>query len=80
MSRWTFCPQNNNAHLAKKHNVPSYVGFVDLVKAYNTANHALLFDILERYGAPPIFVKAIEHIYQDLVVVLKIEKETAELP
>jgi hypothetical protein len=44
------------------------------------ANHALLFDILECYMAPPMFVRAIECIYQDLVVVLKIEKETVKLP
>ncbi len=66
--------------LQKNHNLPSYVGFIDLVKAYNTANLALLFDILERYGAPPKFVNAVERIYQDLEVVLKIEKETVELP
>ena len=78
MSQWTLCPQNN-AHLAKNPNVSSYIGFVDLVKAYDTANHALLFDILKHYGAPPTFVKAIERIYQDLVVVLKIEKKTVKL-
>jgi hypothetical protein len=66
--------------LRKNHNLPTYVGFVDLVKAYNTANHALLFDILERYGAPPRFVNAVERIYQDLVVVLKIEKEIVKIP
>ncbi len=27
--------------------------FVDLVKAYDTANHELLFHLLEKYGAPP---------------------------
>jgi hypothetical protein len=79
MPRWTLCPQNN-AHLAKKTQPSLIRGFVDLVKAYDTANHALLFDILERYGTLPKFVNMVECIYQDLVVVLKIEKETAELP
>ena len=37
------------------HDLASYVGFVDLVKAYNTANHVLLVDILCKYGAPPKF-------------------------
>ncbi len=43
----------------------SYVGFVDLVKAYDTANHILLIDILQKYGALPKFVKAIEMIYRN---------------
>jgi hypothetical protein len=50
-----------------------------LVKAYDTANHDLLIDILEKYGAPPRFASAIKHIYKDLVVVLKIEKEVVEI-
>jgi hypothetical protein len=66
--------------LRKNHNLPSYVGFVGLVKGYNTANHALLFTILECYGTLPKFVEAIMWVYQNLVVVLKIEKETAESP
>jgi hypothetical protein len=56
------------------------VGFVDLVKAYDTANHTLLIDILRKYGAPPKFVTAIETIYRNNTCVLKIENEIAEIP
>ena len=62
----------------RNHDLASYVGFVDLVKAYDTANHDLLLRILERYGAPPKFVTAIQTIYTDNVCVLKIEKETVD--
>jgi hypothetical protein len=47
-----------NAH--KNHNLPSFVAFVDLVKAYNIANHDFLLEVLEKYGAPPKFVAAIK--------------------
>jgi hypothetical protein len=66
-------------NMQKNHNLPSYVGFVHLVKAYDTANHDLLVNILEQYGAPPQFAAAIERIYKDLVEVLKIEKEVMEV-
>jgi hypothetical protein len=39
-----------NAH--KNHHLPLFVAFVDLVKAYDTANHDLLLCILGKYGAP----------------------------
>jgi hypothetical protein len=45
--------------MQKNHNLPSYVAFVDLVRAYYMANHSLILDIFEQYGAPPQFVSAI---------------------
>jgi len=61
------------------HDLASYVGFVDLVKAYDTANHVLLVDILRKYGAPPKFATAIENIYCNNTCVLKIENEITEI-
>ena len=66
-------------NMQKIYNLPSYVGFVDLVKAYNTASHNVLIDIFEQYGTPPQFAAATESIYKDLVVVLKIKKEVVEI-
>jgi len=59
----------------RNHNLATYVGFVDLVEAYTTANHDLLLRILERYRVSPKFVTAIKMIYTDNVCVLKIEKK-----
>jgi hypothetical protein len=67
-----------NAH--KNHNLPLLVAFVDLVKAYDMANHDLLLKVLKKYGAPPKFVAAIKTMYTDLKVVLKIDKEIQEIP
>jgi hypothetical protein len=58
----------------RNHDLATYVGFVDLVKAYDTANHTLLLCILERYGAPPKFVAAIQTIHTNNFCMLKIEK------
>ena len=62
----------------RNHDLPSFVGFVDLVKAYDTANHELLLSLLGKYGAPPKFAGAVRKIYSNNVVVLKTEKEIEE--
>jgi hypothetical protein len=51
MPRRSICFENKTQHV-KNHNLASYVDIVDLVKAYDTANHDLLFEILENYGPP----------------------------
>jgi hypothetical protein len=61
------------------HDLPSYVGFIDLVKAYDTANHKMLLLVLEKYGAPPKFVSAVEKMYENNNIILKIEKEQVEM-
>jgi hypothetical protein len=61
------------------HDLALYVGFVDLVKVYDTANHKLLFDILRCYSAPPKFNTAIENIYRNNTCILKIKKEVTEI-
>ena len=54
------------------HNLISYVAFIELVKAFDTVNHVMMLNILERYGAPPKLQSAISRMYQDLKVILKI--------
>ena len=66
-------------HLRREHNLPTFVAFVDLVKAYDTANHKLMFEILNKYGAPPKLISAIERMYSELKVVLKIGKEISKI-
>jgi len=66
-------------HLRHQHNLDTYVVFADLIKAFDTADHALLIKVLERYGAPPKFRNAISRLYDNLKVILRIGKESAEL-
>jgi len=40
----------------KTHGIDSHVLFVDLIKAFDTVNHDLLFALLGKYGAPPLLV------------------------
>jgi hypothetical protein len=41
------------------HDIYTYVLFVDIVKEYDTANHALLFGILKEYRIPEEIVKVV---------------------
>ena len=61
-------------HTRHNHNLPTYVAFVDLVKAFDTVDHILMFHHLKKYGAPPKLRSSITRMYQDLKVVLKIGK------
>ena len=40
-------------HIIHNHNLPTWVEFVDLVKAFETSNHTILIAILIKYGALP---------------------------
>ena len=40
-------------HLHHNHSLPTFVAFVDLVKAFNNVNHNIMLKILTQYGAPP---------------------------
>ncbi len=67
------------AHLRHQHNLETYIVFADLVKAYDTSNHKLISEILSKLGAPPKFRHAIERLYTDLTVTLKIGTEKATI-
>ncbi|EJK67523.1 hypothetical protein THAOC_11426, partial [Thalassiosira oceanica] len=66
-------------NMRRNHNQDTYVAFVDLVKAFDTADHQLLIKILEKYGGAPFnLCKIIERMYTNLTVVLKIGKKSLE--
>ena len=53
-------------------NLPSYVAFVDLVNVFDTVNHDLMLNILERYGAPLKLRSVIYRMYWELNIVLNV--------
>ena len=57
-------------HLWYNHNLPTFVMFSDLVKAFNTSNHKLMVDILKKYGCAPKLYSAIRRMYTDNKVIL----------
>jgi len=59
----------------KAHGIDSHVLFVDLIKAFDTANHDLLFALLGKYGAPPLLVDAVHCLHKDFHMEFKIAKD-----
>jgi hypothetical protein len=54
----TYCLRSA-LQLRKEHQQDTYLLFIDLIKAFETANHDLLFAILEKYGAPQALIDVI---------------------
>ena len=52
---------------------------MDLVKAYDTVNHELLFLILEKFGVPPFLIDIIKRLYKDLKIKFKLGKSMTEI-
>jgi hypothetical protein len=52
---------------------------LDLVKAYDTADHKLLIKVLEKYGVPPTIRRIVAIFYENLVISLTIGSEKVEL-
>ena len=61
-------------HLQHNHNLPTWVMFADLVKAFDTSNHVLMIKILRKYGCPKKLCSAIKRIYSSNKVRLIIGK------
>ena len=66
--------------LRHHHNLPTYVLFADLVKAFDTSNHELMDNRFNKYGCPPALRSAITRMYKDSVVRLIIVKIDTSIP
>ena len=66
--------------LRRYHNLPTWTLYVDLVKAFDTANHQLLFKLLKKFGVPEHMTGVIERLYKDAEIKIKIGKEERTIP
>jgi hypothetical protein len=57
------CCLHSALQLRKEHQQDTYLLFIDLIKAFDTANHDLLFAILKKYGAPRALIDVIQHLH-----------------
>ena len=66
-------------HNRHHHNLPIVIMLADLVKAFNTANHEFLLKILVTNRGLPKSVSAIKRMYENIVVILILEKSNTAI-
>jgi hypothetical protein len=65
--------------LFRQHGLEFHAIFIDLVKAFDTVNHDLLCQILEKYALPPPLVQVIKKIYSNCKVKIKFGNKYTEI-
>eukprot|EP00978_Attheya_sp_CCMP212_P009820 scaffold23398_cov58-Attheya_sp.AAC.4 len=66
--------------IRKQHEVDTWVIFVNLVKAFDTVDHSLVFEFLKRYGILENLIKVIVKMYKGSTVILKSGQKMREIP
>ena len=66
-------------HIRRNHNLGTHVAFIDLVKAFDIADHELLIRVLKKYGAPPKLCDCIKRLYERLMIAFKLGKIKIEI-
>ena len=61
--------------MRRHHGKETYVLFVDLIKAFDTVDHQVHFQILVKYGILPSLITVIKKMYEDCQIKLKIGNE-----
>ena len=66
--------------MRRYHNLPIWAVYVDLVKAFDIANHELLFKLLSKFGVPDQLVDVIRRLYHNTEIKIKVGKEERNIP
>ena len=67
-------------HTRSSFGLDSWILYIDLIKAFDTVNRKLLFNILKRYGIPPKLIVIIKKLYHNITITSKIGKAKIQLP
>ena len=67
-------------HLRYNHNLPTFMMFADLVKAFDTSNQKLMAAILKKYGCSPKLFSTIQIMYMDNNVIIILGKIDLSIP
>ena len=59
--------------LAQKKRIPLYVCFIDLTKAYNSADRTLLWTVLARFGVPQNMISAIRQFHNGMRACVRLD-------
>jgi hypothetical protein len=64
----------------RDHNLGTWALFVDLRKAFDTADHDLLYKLLDIYGTLDNIINLVKQLHDDFVLKLKIGDKTRDIP
>jgi hypothetical protein len=62
----------------RAYNVPTYIVFVDIEKAFDTVNRAKLWEILQNKDIPRHLIKTVQSMYMNTVIKITKEFKTRE--
>ena len=59
--------------LGRKKQIPLYVYFIDLTKAYDSVDRTLLWTVLARFGVPQIMISVIRQFHDGMRVCVRLD-------
>ena len=59
--------------LARKKQIPLYVCFIDLTKAYDSVDRTLLWTVLARFGVPPNIISVIRQFHDGMRACVRLD-------
>ena len=65
--------------LCRHHGRETYALFIDLVKAFDSVNHEILYATLDKFGVPKDLMNTIRKMYSGCTIHLQVRKEEREI-